>query len=74
LFTDAIGHPTTPIQALATYCHFAVIYSRRPVGLPVPEIIKKNPNAKLDDKLNRLLQELAWEAVTAHPLSGVKVE
>ena len=26
-----------------------------------------------EDKLNRLLQELAWEAVTGHPLSGVKV-
>jgi hypothetical protein len=23
---------------------------------------------------NRLLQELAWEAVTQHPLSGVKAE
>ena len=26
------------------------------------------------EKLNRLLQELAWEAVTQHPLSGVRVE
>jgi len=25
-----------------------------------------------DAKLNRLLQQLAWTAVTEHPLSGVK--
>ena len=33
--------------------------------------------AKLGDqeeKLNRLLQELAWEAVVQHPLSGVRLE
>lgn len=72
LFSDAIGHPTTPVQALATYCHFAVIYRRSPVGLPVPDVLKKIQHPKLDDKLNRLLQELAWDAVTAHPLSGVK--
>jgi hypothetical protein len=23
-------------------------------------------------KLNKLLQEIAWQVVTAHPLSGVK--
>jgi len=69
LFTDPIGHPRDPIKALATYCHFAVIYGRSPVGLPVPNAIAKLPDA---DKLNRLLQQLAWDAVTQHPLSGVK--
>ena len=39
-------------------------------GLPLPAVLAK---AKLpdEDKLNRLLQELAWEAVVGHPLSGV---
>jgi hypothetical protein len=72
LFTDALGHGTAPLQALVAYCNFATIYRRSPVGLPVPEILKR---AKLGDdekKLNRLLQELAWEAVVAHPLSGVR--
>jgi hypothetical protein len=71
LFTDAIGHAAPPLQALNAYCHFAVIYKRSPVGLPVPGILK---NAKVNDveRLNRVLQELAWEAVTRHPLSGVK--
>lgn len=71
LFSDAIGHPRPPLQALVAYCHYAVIYQRSPVGLPVPAVLGKGKLAD-DDKLNRLLQELAWEAVTQHPLSGVK--
>ncbi len=70
LFRDSWGHPTEPIKALAAYCHFAVIYKRSPVGLPIPSILKKNPS--WDEKLNRLLQELAWDTVTKEPLSGVK--
>jgi len=69
LFTDAVGHPGGQIRALATFCHFAVIYGRSPIGLPAPSAIAKLPEA---EKLNRLLQELAWQAVTEHPLSGVK--
>ena len=71
LFTDAIGHARPPLQALAAYCHFAVIYRRSPVGLPLPAALEK---AKVPEaeKLNRLLQELAWEAVRQHPLSGVE--
>jgi hypothetical protein len=69
LFRDSWGHPTQPVQVLATYCHFAVIYRRSPVGLPLPSLLAKNP--AWDDKLNRLLQELAWEAVCKHPMSGV---
>jgi len=71
LFTDAIGHVRAPVMALTAYCHYAVIYRRSPVGLPMPAVLSK---AKLEDgdKLNRLLQELAWEAAVGHPLSGVK--
>jgi hypothetical protein len=69
LFTDSWGHPTPPVMALATYCHFAVIYRRSPVGLPIPGVI-----ANWNEQLNRLLQELAWDAVIHHPLSGVRVK
>ena len=68
LFRDALGHAGEVVQALSSYCHFAVIYRRSPVELPVPAVLAKRPEA---EKLNRLLQELAWEAVTQHPLSGV---
>jgi hypothetical protein len=73
LFTDAIGHAKPPLQALVAYCHFAVIYNRSPVGLPIPAVLEKANHPEWDAKLNRLLQELAWEAVTQHPLSGVKL-
>lgn len=69
LFTDVLGHPQAHIKALAAYCHFAVIYRTNPAGLPVPSLIAKLPEA---EKLNRMLQELAWDAVTSHPLSGVR--
>jgi hypothetical protein len=74
LFADALGHGAPPLKVLVAYCDFAVIYRRSPVGLPVPEILKKEHNPNWDAKLNRVLQEVAWEAVTQHPLSGVKAE
>ncbi len=70
LFTDAWGHPAPPLMALSGYCHFAVIYRRSPAGLPVPRILAGNP--KWDAKLNRVLQELAWDAARQHPLSGLR--
>lgn len=73
LFRDAIGHGTPPLQALVAYCHYAVIYRRSPVGLPVPSVLQKaEPSGADMDKLNRLLQDLAWQAALEHPLSGVK--
>ena len=71
LFRDNWGHPTGPIMVLSGYCHFAVIYGRSPVGLSMPPTFLKANKPEWDAKLNRLLQELAWDAVTHHPLSGV---
>jgi hypothetical protein len=71
LFSDATGHGTPALRTLVGYCNFAVMYRRSPVGLPVPEDLKRAKAGDQEDKLNRLLQELAWEAVTQHPLSGV---
>jgi len=69
LFTDAWGHPSPPLRLLSGYCHFSVIYHRSPIGLPPPKAPAGDPI--LSGTLNRLLQELAWDAVTQHPLSGV---
>lgn len=71
LFRDALGHPTEPIAVLNAYCHFAAIFGRDPAGLPVPASLQARPHA---EELNRLLQQLAWDAVTAHPMSGVKAK
>ena len=69
LFHDDIGHPREPLAALVAYCHFAVITGRSPVGLPVPAELQRNSHGA---ELNALLQQLAWDAVTAYPFSGVK--
>jgi hypothetical protein len=71
LFRDRIGHPTVPLQVLVAYCHYAVIYRRSPVGLPMPEILATDKK-KWDNATVRVLQEVAWEAVTQHPQSGVR--
>ncbi len=69
LFTDPIGHAKAPLMALVAYTYYGLIYEKSPVGLPVPAVLAK---ANESEKLNRLLQEIAWEAVISHPLSGVK--
>lgn len=74
LFTDPLGHVKFPAMVLNAYCHYAVIYRKSPVGLPVPAALKLAKLGDDEEKLNTLLQELAWEAVTKHPLSGVKAE
>jgi len=68
LFTDAWGHPSSTLRMLSAYCHFFVIYRRSAVGLPSPGALSGEPGG--DDALNRILQQLAWDAVTQHPLSG----
>jgi hypothetical protein len=74
LFRDEIGHPTAPIAVLAAYCHYAVIYQRSPVGLGVPDALRKAVPEEDAEALNRLLQEIAWKVVTDEPLSGVPVK
>jgi hypothetical protein len=73
LFADNVGHPTAPVQALNAYLHFAVIYGRSPVGLPVPTVLKNAGRPEWnDEKFNRALQEIAWKTVINYPPSGVK--
>lgn len=66
LFSDSWGHPTPPLWALNAYCHFAVIYRRSPIGLPLPKVLAEDPRWSAAVPLNRLLQELAWDAVMTH--------
>ncbi len=71
LFTDPLGHPKPALQALIAYAHYAVIYRKNPVGLPVPAVLTSLKLSEADaEALNRLLQELAWDAVVHHSLSG----
>jgi hypothetical protein len=65
MFTDTIGHGKAPILLLTSYCNYACIMGRSPVGLNVTE-------KGISDELNALLQQIAWETVTTYPMSGVK--
>lgn len=71
LFRDPIGHADPPVAILAAYCHYAVIYGRTPVGLPVPSLLKGGAYAQHADKLNQVLQEVAWDSVKSHALTGL---
>ena len=71
LFRDSWGHPQPALQMLDVYCHFCVIYQRSPVGLPTPVELVKGLDKDSAEKLNRLLQEIAWETCTHHPLTGL---
>lgn len=70
LFTDPIGHGKAPIMALATYCNFACLYGRSPVGLDDGD----RQLDRIHPKLRPVLQQIAWDVVTANPLSGVTKE
>jgi acetyl esterase/lipase len=72
IFRDPRGHALAPLQALASYCNYAVIYRRTPVGLPYHGALKQADNPAWEGKLDRLLQELAWQAVIDEPMSGVR--
>ncbi len=73
LFRDNWGHALVPLQLLSSYCHFAVIYRKCPVGLPLPLAFRTLKDMSDDDKtkLNILLQQIAWDTVSAHPMSGI---
>lgn len=98
IFRDPWGHPQPPLAVLSGYCHYAMIYHRSPVGLPVPQELAKYRRFTSDvglrkagwrpaaeelattkslthdelEKLNRLLQELAWAAVTKYQPDALK--
>ncbi|MEQ1839031.1 MAG: hypothetical protein ABL994_01365 [Verrucomicrobiales bacterium] len=73
LFRDSWGHALPPLQVLSSYCHFAVMYRRNPEGLPVPKALAVAEGISDDDKslLNSLLQKIAWETVSVHPMTGL---
>lgn len=71
LFRDPMSHPAPPLEALNTYVHYSVIYGRSPVGLPMPELLKKAKKDSWDEKFNRTLQEIAWRTVSGYSYTGV---
>lgn len=64
---DPIGHPTTPTAHLVAYVWYASMYRKSPVGLQ-SLVDKADANSA---KREKLLQEIAWNAVVSEPKSGV---
>ncbi len=63
LYRDKI-HPTTLIATLEGYIYYACLYGKSPANL--------EGKIYRDEKLDRVLREVAWNIVIQHPLSGVK--
>jgi hypothetical protein len=68
LFADAMGHPKTPLNHVVTYTWFSVMYRKSPVGLKA--LI--DPNDPTSAARERVLQQIAWNAAVAEPMSGVR--
>jgi hypothetical protein len=68
LFRDPIGHPTTPTNHLVNYVWYAAMYRESPVGLQAL-VDAADPNSARREKM---LQQIAWNAVIGEPKSGVK--
>jgi len=63
LYRDKI-HPTQLIAALEGYIYYACLYHKNPTQLDF--------GIYADSKLDKIIKQVAWETVTAHPLSGVE--
>jgi hypothetical protein len=70
LFRDAMGHPATPIVNLVSYVWFATMYRQNPEGMKALIDEEDSTSAARE----RLLQEIAWDAVLSEPMSGVMGE
>ena len=68
VFRDGMGHPKTPLVNLVTYAWFAAMYRESPVGLK--SLIDANDPTSAPRE--RMLQQIAWNAVVREPMSGVK--
>jgi hypothetical protein len=68
IFRDGMGHPKTPLANVVTYTWFAAMYRESPVGLK--SLIDSNDPTSAPREL--MLQQIAWNAVVAEPMSGVK--
>lgn len=67
LFRDAIGHGQGHVMVLTSYCNYAAIYRRSPVGLKLAE-------RGVDDAQHAILQKLAWDTVSTYPYAGIVAE
>ena len=68
VFRDPIGHGRQPVMKVLTSAWFAAMYRQSPVGLQA--LI--DPSDPTSAEREILLQKIAWNAVVAEPMSGVR--
>lgn len=74
LFRDDI-HPNDIGYYLVALTHYAVIYGRSPVGLPIKlDRADGTPAAAPGPEAARLMQQIVWDVVTGYPRTGVRSE
>jgi len=74
-FSSDFTHSNNVGSFVAAMTLYAVLYGESPVGLPAGDFRGSEDNPRsivLTDEQIRIIQESAWEAVTASELSGVK--
>ncbi len=67
LFRDPLGHATQPTMDAVCYAWLAALYRHNPTGLTA----LVDPDDPTSADRQRVLQELAWQAVLEDPLSGL---
>ena len=70
LWKDQLGHLGPGFDRLEGYVFYATLYGRSP-ELIEGDIDFGGPADFPSQKLDRIFREIAWQAVTSHPLSGV---
>lgn len=77
--TEDGGQDTIHVNDLGAYLaaltHYAVLYRRSPVGLPAELLRADGTDAVAPGpEAARLMQEVVWEVVSAHPRTGVDAD
>lgn len=71
LWIDRLGHLGPGLGDLEGYVFYATIYGRAPEVIE-GEIADRSSTQFPSRELDRVFRKIAWEAVTQHPLSGVR--
>jgi hypothetical protein len=70
IWVDQIGHIGPGFDRLEGYVFYATLYGKSPELISEPIKFNNTPSY-LSDDIDKMFREIAWKAVTEHPLSGV---
>ena len=73
IWRDQRGHLAKGFDRLEGYVFYATLYGKSPGLISTPIKFEDNPGFP-SAELDKIFREIAWKAVTEHPLSGIKDE